>query len=462
MAAEKAEIVVVEDEEGLRELLKAALGRLGHRVRAVASAEAALGSVAEQVPDLVITDLRLDGMNGEALLRRLKKSQPQLPVLVLSGYGKAKDIVQVIRDGAEDYLSKPVDNAELEVAVLKALEKQRLLRENERLRAELKGGGGGLAGMLGRSRPMRELFQLLERLAPSSATVLVQGESGAGKEGVARALHQLSPRAKGAFIDLNAGSLPSGLVEAELFGAKKGAYTGAESNREGLFVAAHGGTLFLDEVGELPLEAQAKLLRVLENHEVRALGDDKPRKVDVRVVAATNRDLEEEVRAGRFRRDLFFRLSVLPLRVPPLRERMEDLPLLAAHFLQRFSGGGKPKKLGAAATKRLLAHAWPGNVRELRNVLERAALLAQGEEITPQDLFLDASSSGPLPLGQFSAAKKAVVEAFEKDYVRRSLDASGGNVTHAAEATGLPRKNLQILMKKYGLKAKVEGDKELR
>lgn len=457
MAAEKASIVVVEDEEGLRELLKAALGRLGHKVRACASAEDALVAVSELAPDLVLTDLRLGGMSGEELLKRLKRNWPQLPVLVLSGYGKAKDIVQVIRGGAEDYLSKPVDPAELEVAVLKALEKQRLLRENERLRAELKSGRSlGLGGMLGRARPMTELFAMLERLAPSNATVLIEGESGAGKEGVARALHQLSPRAKGPFVDLNAGSLPAGLVEAELFGAKKGAYTGSEATREGLFLAANGGTLFLDEVGELPLEAQAKLLRVLENHEVRALGDDKVRRVDVRVVAATNRDLQEEVRANRFRRDLYFRLSVLPLRVPPLRERMEDLPLLAEHFLQRFASGARPKKLGAAATKRLLAHAWPGNVRELRNVLERAALLAQGEEITAEDLFLDASSSGPLPLGQFSAAKKAVVAAFEKDYLRRVLDANNGNVTHAAAAADLDRKNLQLLMKKYGLKAKAK------
>jgi DNA-binding NtrC family response regulator len=454
VADQKGSILMVEDEEGLRELLKSALTRLGHKVRACASAEEALKQLATAEPDVVLTDLRLGGMSGEELLKRLKRTRPQLPVVVLSGYGQAKDIVNLIRLGAEDYLSKPVDPAELQVVLLKALEKHRLLQENERLRAELRGGSASLAGMLGNSKPMRELITLIERLAPSNATVLVTGESGVGKEGVARALHQLSARSGGAFIDVNAGSIPPTLIEAELFGARKGAYTGADESREGVFQAAHNGTLFLDEVGELPLESQAKLLRVLETHEVRMVGDTKAKRVDVRVVAATNRDLEAEVRAGRFRRDLFFRLSVLPLTVPPLRQRMEDVPLLAESFLQRFAAeGAKPKRLSAAGLKRLLAHPWPGNVRELRNVLERAALLAQGDDIGPEDLYLDANSSKPLPTGPFMAAKRAMVEAFEKDYVNRLLDEQAGNVSQAAKAAGLDRKNLQVLMKKYELKA---------
>jgi len=454
VADQKGNILMVEDEEGLRELLKAALTRLGHKVRACASAEEALKQLATAEPDVVLTDLRLGGMSGEELLKRLKRSRPQLPVVVLSGYGQAKDIVNLIRLGAEDYLSKPVDPAELQVVLLKALDKHRLLQENERLRAELRGGAAGPAGMLGHSKPMRELVALVERLAPSNATVLVSGESGVGKEGVARALHQLSPRSMGPFIDVNAGSIPPTLIEAELFGARKGAYTGADASRDGVFQAAHNGTLFLDEVGELPLESQAKLLRVLETHEVKMVGDTKARRVDVRVVAATNRDLEAEVRAGRFRRDLFFRLSVLPLTVPPLRQRMEDLPLLAESFLQRFATeGGRPKRLSAGGLKRLLAHSWSGNVRELRNVLERAALLAQGDDIGPEDLYLDSSSSRPLPSGPFMQAKRAVVEAFEKDYVSRVLEEQAGNVSQAAKTAGMDRKNLQLLMKKYELKA---------
>jgi len=452
MPDERAKILLVEDEEGLRELLKASLGRLGHQVRACATAENALESLATFDPDVVLTDLKLPGMSGEALLQKLKQARPSLPVVVLSGFGKAKDIVEVIRSGAEDYLSKPVDPSDLQVVLLKALEKQRLLKENERLRQELSGGGGGLAGMHGRSKPMRELFSLVERLAPSNATVLVMGESGAGKEGVARALHSLSLRSAGPFVDVNAGSIPATLFEAELFGAKKGAFTGADATREGLFQAAHNGTLFLDEVGEVPLESQAKLLRVLENHEFKMVGETKPRRVDVRVVAATNRDLEEEVRAGRFRRDLYFRLSVLPVRVPPLRERMEDLPLLVEALLQRLNPGSRPKRLSAQALKRLLAHNWPGNVRELRNVLERAALLAKGDEVGPEDLYLESSGSTPLRTGPFMQSKRSVVEAFEKDYVRRALDESAGNVSQAARSAGLDRKNFQILMKKYGLR----------
>jgi DNA-binding NtrC family response regulator len=453
MPEQRAKILVVEDEEGLRELLKASLGRLGHQVKACESAEKALEALAAYEPDVVLTDLRLPGMSGEDLLRRLKRLKPMLPVVVLSGFGKAKDIVEVIRAGAEDYLSKPVEPAELQVVLLKAVEKQHLLKENERLRAEL--AGVGLAGLHGRSKPMRELFSLVERLAPSDATVLVMGESGVGKEVVARALHSMSTRSAGPFVDINAGSLPATLFEAELFGAKKGAFTGADLTRDGLFQAAHGGTLFLDEVGEVPLESQAKLLRVLENHEVKMLGDAKAHRVDVRVVAATNRDLEEEVRAGRFRRDLYFRLSVLPIRVPPLRERMEDIPLLVEALLQRLSPVNRPRRLSAAALKRLLAHPWPGNVRALRNVLERAMLLAKGDEVGSADLYLESSGSSPMRAGSFMQAKRGVVEAFEKDYVRRSLDESAGNVSHAARDAGMDRKNFQLLMKKHGLKGGV-------
>jgi DNA-binding NtrC family response regulator len=449
MPDDKGSILLVEDEEGLRELLKASLSRLGHKVRACASAEEALKVVAASPPDVVLTDLRLGGMSGEELLKRLKRSHPGMPVVVLSGYGKAKDIVDVIRSGAEDYLSKPVDNAELQVVLLKALAKQRLLKENERLRAELKGGTSGLAGMIGKSKPMQDLFAMIERVALSNATVLVNGESGAGKEGVARALHQLGPRANGPFVDINAGSIPATLIEAELFGAKKGAYTGADENREGVFQAAHGGTLFLDEVGEVPLESQAKLLRVLETHEVKMVGEAKARRVDVRVVAATNRDLEADVRDGRFRRDLYFRLSVLPVRVPPLREHLDDVPLLAEAFLQRFAADAdKAKRLAPDALKRLLNYSWPGNVRELRNVLERAALLTKGDEIGPNDLFIAALA------GSFTQAKRQVVENFEREYVRRALDENGGNVSRASRAAEMDRKNFQLLMKKYSLKAK--------
>ena len=450
MRESKPFILVVDDEEGVRELVKAGLGRKGYRVAAAASAEEALAMLEREEPDAVITDLRMPGLPGDELVARLKRERPMLPVLVISGYGSMQNVVEVIKKGAEDYLPKPFTPQDLEVVALKAVQKRRLLTENERLRREL--SGQGRLGLLGKGKAMRDVLGLIERLAPSDATLLITGESGSGKELAARAIHQLSTRAKGPFVEVNAGSLPATLFEAELFGAKKGSYTGADSNREGLFQSAQGGTLFLDEVGEVPLESQAKLLRVLESHEVKAIGDTKSIKVDVRVVAATNRDLQAMVESGKFREDLFFRLNVLPLRMPSLRERMEDLPLLAEAFLQRFAPKGQaPKRLGPAALKALLAHRWPGNVRELRNVLERAALLAAGEELQPGDFLFATAEKSALPLGGYQQAKHAVLESFDRQFVTQALKEHHGNVTRAAEASGLDRKNLQVIIKKYGL-----------
>jgi DNA-binding NtrC family response regulator len=458
MKESKPFILVVDDEEGVRELVKAGLGRKGYRVAAAASAEEALALLEREEPDAVITDLRMPGLPGDELVARLKRERPMLPVVVISGYGSMQNVVEVIKKGAEDYLPKPFTPQDLEVVALKAVQKRRLLAENERLRREL--SGQGRLGLLGKGKAMREVLGLIERLAPSDATLLITGESGSGKELAARAIHQLSTRAKGPFVEVNAGSLPATLFEAELFGAKKGSYTGADSNREGLFQSAQGGTLFLDEVGEVPLESQAKLLRVLESHEVKAIGDTKSVKVDVRVVAATNRDLQAMVEAGKFREDLFFRLNVLPLRMPSLRERMEDLPVLAEAFLQRFAPKGQaPKRLGAAALKALLAHRWPGNVRELRNVLERAALLAAGEELQPGDFLFATAEKSALPLGGYQQAKHAVLESFDRQFVTQALKEHHGNVTRAAEASGLDRKNLQVIIKKYGLVPKEYAEK---
>jgi two-component system response regulator HydG len=451
-----AEIVVVEDEEGLRELLKAQLGRKGAKVRAFATAEAAWPQLEKGQADVLLTDLRLPGMSGDALLKKVKEHHPGLPVLVVSAFGSARNVVEVMRQGAEDYLAKPFAPEDLEAAIMRALEKRALYQENARLRQALQGGEAGFAGMLGRAKPMLELYDLIRRLAPSDGTVLIGGESGSGKELVARALHQLSPRAAAPFIDVNAGSLPASLFEAELFGAKKGSFTGATETREGLFQAADGGTLFLDEVAEVPLESQAKLLRVLETREVKMLGEARSRKVDVRVLAATHQDLAGLVKAGRFREDLYFRLSVLPLHVPALRQRMEDLPLLAENFLKRFAAKGQtPKRLAPEALQVLLKHRWPGNVRELRNVLERASLLSRGSSIQSDDVAVAAEpqGQGSLPRGSFMQAKRAVLENFEKEYLRRLLQDSVGNVSEAARQAGLDRKNLQLLLKKHRLQA---------
>jgi DNA-binding NtrC family response regulator len=448
--ANKAKILVVDDEPGVRNLLKTMLARKGYLPSTASSGDEALVLLAKDNFDLVITDLRMPGIPGEELVARVKIARPQLPVVVISAYGGTQSVVEVVKRGAEDYLAKPFNQEDLELVVFKALEKHRLLEENARLRRELK-GEVELEHMVGVSAAMRKVFQMLRRIASSSSHALITGESGTGKELAARALHNLSPRAKGPFVQVNAGALPATLFEAELFGAKRGAYTGADEDREGLFQAAHGGTLFLDEVGEVPLESQAKLLRVLESGEVKVLGESNSRRVDVRVVAATNRDLAAMVEEGSFRRDLYFRLAVLPLSLPPLRQRVEDIPLIAESILQRVQSGPR-KTLSPEALKSLTAYAWPGNVREMKNVLERAALLGAGAQIEVEDLVFSSAQAGSLPGGPFRKAKQRMVEDFEKAYLKEALKNNGGNVSKAATESGLARQNFQAMMKKYGIK----------
>ena len=449
--AAKEKILIVDDEPGVRQLLKALLERKGYRPTCLEKAEDAVELLARERFSLILTDLRLPGMKGEELVAWLKRQKIQTPVIVISAYGDQAKIIEVIKRGADDYLPKPFKPEDLEIVILKSLAKSRLLEENEQLRKEI--AGGALGGMLGRSKAMEGVFQTLRKISTSASTVLLTGESGVGKELAARAIHELSPRAQGPFVQINAGSLPVTLFEAELFGVLKGAYTDAAQSREGLFQAAHGGTLFLDEVAEIPLEVQAKLLRVLESGEVKVLGENKSRKVDVRVVAATNRDLGDMVQTGHFRKDLFYRLSVLPFVIPPLRERREDIPLLADHFLRQQ--GREPadgKRLSPAALKALVSHAWPGNVRELKNTLERAFLLAEDDEIQAEDLFLPLPS-GEAPIGgAFRTAKHHYLQAFEKQYVTQLLRKTLGNVSKAAVEAGLDRRNFQTLLKKHRLK----------
>ncbi|MES2200800.1 MAG: sigma-54 dependent transcriptional regulator [candidate division FCPU426 bacterium] len=447
----KARILVVDDEPGVRDLLKTMLARKGHSSVVAASGDEALKRLDEGGFDLVITDLRMPGLPGEELVARVKQVAPELPVVVISAFGGTQSVVEVVKRGAEDYLAKPFKQEDLELVVYKALEKHRLLRENARLRRELK-GEVELENMVGASLPMQKVFSMLRRIAPSTSHALITGESGTGKELAARALHNLSPRAKGPFVQVNAGALPATLFEAELFGARKGAYTGADEDRQGLFQAADGGTLFLDEVGEVPLGSQAKLLRVLESGELKVLGEAKARKVDVRVVAATNRNLEAMVEEGTFRRDLYFRLAVLPLFLPPLRERPEDIPQLAETFLARGTQPGGPKHLSPEALKALLAYGWPGNVRELKNVLERAGLMGSGSRIEAQDLIFTGSAVITPSGGLFRKAKQRMIADFEKAFVKEALKSQQGNVSKAAAEAGLARQNFQALMKKYGVK----------
>ncbi len=447
-----ARILVVEDEKGVGKLLESMLERQGHQSILIGDAESALARLESEPFDLLITDLRLPGMDGEALLEKVKRTRPNLPVVVISGYGNTRNIVQVIKKGAEDYLSKPFTPEELEVVVWKSLSKQRLLAENERLRKEIAGKAGPL---IGHSKVLAQVQQTIKKFAQSGAAVLLTGESGVGKELAAKALHESSTRAKGPLIQVNAGAVPDGLFEAELFGVRKGAFTGAHETRAGLFQAADGGTLFLDEIAEIPLESQAKLLRVLETGEIRFVGDVRSKKVDVRVVAATNQDLEEMVKEKKFRRDLYHRLSVLSLRIPSLRERREDIPALAEHFLEGFRREtGRELRLLPESVKWLLSQEWPGNVRELKNTLEQAVLLAPEGTIRKEDLTSVAPPmKGKGAVGLFRSAKKVYVEGFERGYLQDLLAQTQGNVSEASRRAGMARRNFQALLKKYKLSA---------
>ncbi|HEY6005145.1 MAG TPA: sigma-54 dependent transcriptional regulator [Anaeromyxobacter sp.] len=451
-------ILIVDDEASMRHLLSAILKDRGYEPRAVSSAEDALKEIAAQDVDLVLTDVRMPGMGGLALVRELQRVAPQVLVVVMSAYGSHEAALEAMKAGAYDYLSKPFKADEVVLVLRKAEERERLKRENRRLRSEL-AAEYRPENLVGRSEPMRELLRQVRKVAPQKTTVLVEGESGTGKELVARALHDLSPRASFSFVAVNCGAIPSELMESELFGHAKGAFTDASRNKKGLAEEADGGTLFLDEIGEMPLLLQVKLLRFLQDEEVRPLGDVRPRKVDVRVVAATARSLRKAVDEGRFREDLFYRLDVVHVRLPPLRERGEDVPALAEHFLARFSRLRPelpPMSLSDDAREALAAHTWPGNVRELEHVMERAVVLAEGPVIRAEDLP-DAVRDPPRAPGAAAAlldgslSIKRGTRALEESLIRAALEKTGGNRTRAAELLELSYRALLYKIKDYGI-----------
>jgi two-component system response regulator PilR (NtrC family) len=447
-----ARLLVVDDASSMRELLELHFTDKGHEVDVAADVNSALALFDEH--DVVITDLRMGRGTGMDLLRKVKAKRPETEVIVITAFATQEAGLEATRLGAYDFVTKTAHfkAEELEVRVKGALEKIRLARENAILRKRLE---GRYEGLVGRSPAMRALYQMVEKVAPARTTVLITGESGTGKELVARALHGKSPRAAEPFVPVNCGAIPEGLIESELFGHVKGAFTGAQGARPGLFQAATGGTLFLDEVGELPVPLQVKLLRVIQERHVRAVGADEDEEVDVRLIAATNRDLAAEVAAGRFREDLYYRLNVIQLRVPPLRERREDVMLLAAHFLRRFEAehGRERLDLSREAKKRLDAYDFPGNVRELENLIERAVTLSDGPEVTldalPGPLRPPAPAAvvgeGPLPQG-FSI--EAHLLGIEQQLIDRALQQSGGVKKNAAALLGLTFRQFRHRFKK--------------
>ena len=439
-------VAVLDDERRMGQILGMVLRREGYAVEVYQQPRAFLEAMEEQGFDLLLTDLKMPQMDGVEVLRRVKAASPDTPVILMTAYAEVKTAIAAMREGAFDYVEKPFDNDACKALVRRALDVTRLARENRYLRAELR-SRYALDHVITVSAAMRQVFELARRAARSRATVLIQGESGTGKELVARAIHYHSDRVGRPFVAINCKAFASGVLESELFGHEKGAFTGASAARPGVFERADGGTLFLDEIGEIDLDFQAKLLRALQEREVSRVGGARPRAVDARVVAATNRDLRREVEEGRFREDLYFRLAVIPIRLPPLRDRVEDILPIASALLTRACHdlGRRAMTLSDEARHRLTTWHWPGNVRELANVLERAAILADGDTITPDHLWLEASSEPPV-----DNALRPLVEV-ERDMIVRTLAAVDGNRRRAAEMLGIAERTLYDKIKRYDI-----------
>ena len=461
MSAPSARIALLDDEARLVEILAMVLRREGYEVFGFTDPIAALGALETREFDLLVTDLKMPGADGLEVLRRARKHAPELPVILITAHATVPTAVAALREGAFDYVQKPFDNEELRALVKRALEVTRLARENRYLRAELR-TRYSLDSVVAESPRVRDALELARRAAASRSTVLVTGESGTGKELVARAVHYHSDRVGGPFVAVNCKALATGVLESELFGHERGAFTGAERTKPGLFERADGGTLFLDEIGEIESGFQTKLLRVLQERRVQRVGATEDKPVDVRVVAASNRDLRAEVAAGRFREDLYFRLAVIPIHLPPLRERREDVLPLAVHFLARWN-----RELGRSVAgwtpeveRWLVAHDWPGNVRELENAIERGVVLARGERIGFDDLLVDAPGEEPRPGAAAdppgSASLPEFLDAAATERIRRVLEQTGGKRVEAARRLGIDRATLYRLMRRYGITDRTE------
>ncbi|HRG94650.1 MAG TPA: sigma-54 dependent transcriptional regulator [Polyangiaceae bacterium] len=446
-------VLVVDDEENIRLVLRTLLRKNGYEVAVADNGETALAQVDAFAPDVILTDVRMPKMGGLDLLAALRERESPATVIVMSAYGNVDLALEAMKAGAYDYVSKPFKPDEIVLVLRKAEERESLRRENRALREQIR-GEQRYETILAKSAPMLAIFRMITKISEYKTTVLVTGESGVGKELVARAIHARSPRKAEAFVAINCGAIPEALLESELFGHKKGAFTDAVADRRGLFEEASGGTLLLDEIGELPLALQVKLLRVLQEETLRRVGDTRDTKVDVRIIAATHRDLAAEVKAGRFREDLYYRINVLPVVIPPLRDRKEDVPLLIEHFLTRNNArlGTSLRGLSADARKLMLEYAWPGNVRELENTLERAMVLAEGDLIEVGDLperlreTLDPVKA-QLASGELSIKKTSA--AVEEILIRRALQKTKGNRTRAAEILEISHRALLYKIKDY-------------
>ena len=448
-------IVIIDDEEKMRRILEMDLSEQGYEIYLAQGGEEGIKILQEKDVDLVITDMKMPGIDGLKVLEMAKELDPDRPVILMTAYGTIETAVKAIKEGAYDYILKPFELEEMNVLVEKALRLTRLVRENRFLKEELK-GRYEFQNIIGRSRSMQKVFNLISQVASTSSTVFVYGETGTGKELVARAIHYKSPRHEEPFVPVNCAAIPETLLESELFGYVKGAFTGAYANKIGRFETAHRGTIFLDEVGDMPVSLQAKILRVLQEKSFTQVGGTKSIKVDVRIIAATNTDLKAALSKGTFREDLYYRLNVFPIYLPPLKERKEDIPLLAHYFLKRYNKtcGKNLKEISPEFIELLLEYNWPGNVRELENIMERAIVLTAGPVLKPEALSFYVKKGDKAELWEdasYSLAKEKVLDSFEKNYFTHLLKTAHGNISEASRIAQIDRKNLYQKLKERNI-----------
>jgi two-component system nitrogen regulation response regulator NtrX len=451
-------ILVADDEKGIRETLKRLLEYEKYRVLLAEDGRQALETIANELVDLVLLDIKMPGMDGLEVLSQVHADSPELPVVIISGHGNIQTAVEATKLGAYDFIEKPIDAERILLVIRNGLAQRDLIRENITLRRKIQGKGR----IIGEHPSMQAIMETLRKVAPTNTRVLIMGENGTGKELVARAIHEMSPRAPEPFIEVNCAAIPEELIESELFGHEKGAFTGATSRRIGKFELADGGTIFLDEVGDMSLSAQAKVLRVLQESQFERVGGSETKKVDVRVLAASNKDLLKESQAGSFRQDLFYRLNVVPILVPPLRKRISDIPILCEYFLEQTAEelGQKPKKISKKAIDVLMDYSWPGNVRELKNLIERLVILTRDEVIDAGDL---PPLGSPRNIEEQYFDKETYNEfreAVERDFFANKLKENNFNVSRTAKKLGMQRSNLYKKLEKYGISYKKRADDE--
>ena len=449
----KPKILVVDDDLSLRKMLEAVLTDDGYDVKEADDGHSAIEAVEDQFYDLILMDIRMARMGGIEALKQIKKLSPGIPVILMTAYASVETAREALKSGAFDYLTKPLDIDELKLIVHRALRHHQLEQENRYLRERLD-DRFDFGNIIGNSRAMKNLFETLAQVAPSDATVLIKGESGTGKELIANAIHQNSPRCHKPMIKVNCAALPENLLESELFGHEKGAFTGAVSKSRGRFQLAHQSSLFLDEISEMTPATQAKILRALQEKEIEPVGGETTLKIDTRVITATNKNLENEIKEGRFREDLYYRLDVVRIEIPPLRDRHEDIPLLAEFFLKQYVEKNRKliKGFTPRATDVLMRHNWPGNVRELENLVERAVIMTRGDMITQDDFpsIMTVKDKSAAERNFVTSSGRTLKEA-EKEIILRTLEETGGNRTHTAKILGISRRTLQLKLKEYGI-----------